>query len=67
LTDPWAQSVEQRLALLETRKAVEEVHHGNLAARLSAIEDTLKWIVRLVLSGVVLAVLALVLKGGGIP
>ena len=67
MTDPWAQSVEQRLALLETRKAVEEVHHGNLAARLSAIEDTLKWIVRLVLSGVVLAVLALVLKGGGIP
>lgn len=64
MTDPWSQSVEQRLANLETRKAVDEVHFANLSARLVAIEDTLKWLVRLVFGGIVMAALALILQGG---
>lgn len=64
VTDPWGHSVEQRLALLETKRAVDEVHHTNLTARLFAIEDTLKWIVRLVFGALVLAILTFLLQGG---
>ncbi len=64
VTDPWMQSVEKRLANMETRKAVDEVHLNNLTNRLLAIEDTLKWLVRLIFGGLVMAGLAFVLQGG---
>jgi len=64
VTDAWSQSVEKRIASLETRKAVDEVHLTSLTTRLLAIEDTLKWLVRLVFGGLVLAVLAFVTQGG---
>ena len=67
VTDPWMQSVEKRLATLETRKAVDEVHHTNLTTRLFAIEDTLKWIVRLIFGGLLLAGLTFILQGGLTP
>jgi len=67
VSDPWVQSVEKRLANLETRKAVDEVHLTNLTARLMAIEDTLKWLVRVVFGGLVLAGLTFVLQGGLTP
>ena len=66
VTDPWGQTVEKRLAVLETKRAVDEVHHANLTARLFAIEDTLKWIVRLVFGGLVLAILTFLLQGGAV-
>lgn len=64
MTDPWSQSVEKRVATLETRKAVDEVHLTNLTKRLTAIEDTLKWLVRLILSGLILGAVAFLLQGG---
>ncbi len=64
MTEPWVQSVEDRLAVLETRKAVDEVHFANLTARLISIEDTLKWLVRLILGGLLLSGLAFLTQGG---
>jgi hypothetical protein len=64
VSEPWLQSVEQRLAVLETRKAVDEVHFANLTARLISIEDTLKWLVRLILGGLLLAGLPFLIQGG---
>ncbi|WP_438956141.1 pseudouridine synthase [Cognatiyoonia sp.] len=59
----WTQQVEQSLAVLETGKAVDEVHRANVTARLSTIEDTLKWLVRLVLGGLILSGLTYALSG----
>ena len=64
MTETWLQSVEKRLAVLETRKAVDEVHMANLTARLISIEDTLKWLVRLILGGLLLAGLTFLIQGG---
>lgn len=67
VTDPWAHSVEKRIAVLETRKAVDEVHLANLTARLISIEDTLKWLVRLIMGGLLLAGLTFLIQGGLAP
>ena len=56
--------LDRRVRALETRVAVDEVRRISIADRLAAIEDTLKWLVRLVLGGLVMATLALVLQGG---
>jgi hypothetical protein len=60
----WNARVEIRLNALETRGAVEEVHRDNVSDRLGYIEDTLKWLVRLVIGGLLMAALAFVLRGG---
>ena len=60
----WPSKVERRIVALETRNAVEEVHRLNVTARLSAIEDTLKWLVRLIGGGLLMGGLAYVLQGG---
>lgn len=60
----WPSKVERHIVALETRNAVEEVHRLNVTARLSAIEDTLKWLVRLIGGGLLMGGLAYVLQGG---
>lgn len=63
--DPeWEARVELRLIALETRGAVDEVHRDNVSDRLGYIEDTLKWLVRLVIGGLLMATVAFVLQGG---
>ncbi|MFT7107348.1 MAG: hypothetical protein ACJAVT_001871 [Yoonia sp.] len=47
--------MERRIIALETRDAVDEVHRINVSDRLSAIEDTLKWLVRLIIGGLLMA------------
>ncbi|MEM9250574.1 MAG: pseudouridine synthase [Pseudomonadota bacterium] len=65
MTDPeWALQVERRLNALETRIAVDEVHRAMVEKRLHAIEDMLKWLVRLMVGSVLLALIAYVLGGG---
>lgn len=64
MTDDWARSIENRINVLETRNAVEEVHRINVESRLTSIEDTLKWLVRLIIGAFIMAVLAYALKGG---
>ena len=56
--------MEARLAALEMQSAVTSVRQVNVSDRLSAIEDTLKWLVRLVIGGLVLGAVSYALSGG---
>lgn len=67
MADDWQLRVDRRLARLETRGAVDDVHRANVETRLSQIEDTLKWLVRLILGALVMAGLAQALRGGLLP
>lgn len=60
----WHASAERRLSALETRTAVDEVHRAMVEKRLHSIEDTLKWLVRLVIGALVLGMIAFALRGG---
>ena len=64
MTDEWRIQIEQRIQALETRGAVEEVHRINVEKRLGSIEDTLKWLVRLILGALMMGAIAYALKGG---
>lgn len=67
MTDDWTRLIERRISAVETRNAVDEVHRHNVEKRLGAIEDTLKWLVRLVLGALIAAALALVVGSGLAP
>ncbi|MEJ6401697.1 pseudouridine synthase [Yoonia sp. 2307UL14-13] len=60
----WIEAVDRRLTALETRNAVDEVHRSNVSDRLGAIEDTLKWLVRLIIGGLLMAALTYAVQGG---
>ena len=64
MTDEWAQLVDQRIARLETSNAVDEVVRATVESRLHAIEDMLKWMIRLVMGGLIMAMVAYVVAGG---
>lgn len=64
VSEEWRRAVEKRLQSLELRNAVDEVHRNNVENRLGAIEDTLKWLVRLIFGALLLALMAWVVKGG---
>ncbi|WP_424967345.1 pseudouridine synthase [Dinoroseobacter sp. S375] len=64
MDEDWARSIENRLNIVERRNAVEEVHRINVESRLGAIEDTLKWLVRLILGAFLMALVAYAFKGG---
>lgn len=56
--------LERRVTALETRNAVDDVHRGNVGVRLGAIEDALGWLVRLIIGGILMAVLTYAVQGG---
>ncbi len=60
----WIAEVDRRLRAIETRNAVDEVHRVNVADRLAAIEDILKWLVRLIIGGLLMAALTYAVQGG---
>lgn len=60
----WGDTIERRIIALETRNAVDDVHRMNVADRLSAIEDTLKWLVRLIIGGLLMAGVTYAVQGG---
>lgn len=64
MSNDWADQLERRIVALETRNAVDEVHRINVADRPSAIEDTLKWLVRLIIGGLLMAGLTYAVQGG---
>jgi len=64
VTVPGPDQIERRLAALETRAAVEDVHRRAVERRLTSIEDTLKWLVRLVIGGLLMAAVTTALSGG---
>ncbi|MCP3969045.1 MAG: pseudouridine synthase [Rhodobacteraceae bacterium] len=64
MNDDWRRMIEKRLQSLELRSAVDEVHRSNVEGRLGSIEETLKWLVRLMIGGFVTGAMAYALKGG---
>ena len=64
MTDDWRRAVEKRLQSLELRSAVDEVHRVNVEGRLTGIEETLKWLVRLIIGALLMGAVAYVIKGG---
>ena len=67
MSDDWTRLIERRLSAIEIRNAVDEVHRHIVEKRLGSIEDTLKWLVRLVLGALIAAALALVVGSGLAP
>ncbi|MCO4841540.1 MAG: pseudouridine synthase [Yoonia sp.] len=59
-----AYELERRITALETRNAVDDVHRSNVGNRLAAIEEALRWLVRLIIGGLVLAGLTYAVQGG---
>ena len=57
-------ALEARVTVLETKSAVDEVHRVNVEKRLGGIEDTLKWLVRLMIGAIIMAALTYALGGG---
>ena len=59
----WMDQVDKRLVDLETQNAVNAVHRLNVSDRLGSIEDTLKWLVRLIVGGLIVSMLTYVVQG----
>jgi hypothetical protein len=59
-----AEDLERRITALEIRNAVDDVHRANVSDRLGAIEDTLKWLMRLIIGGLLIGGLTYALQGG---
>lgn len=57
-------SMSTKIATIETNDAVATVHRENVEKRLDAIENTLQWLVRLIIGAILLAMIAFVLGGG---
>lgn len=64
MENDWLDRLEQRIVQLETRNAVDDVHRVNVTSRLTAIEDTLRWLVRLIIGGLLMGGLTYALRGG---
>ncbi len=64
MDNDWVDQMERRIVALETRNAVDAVHRDNVSDRLGAIEDTLKWLVRLIIGGLLMAALTYAVQGG---
>lgn len=62
--DDFRRDVLARLALLEKQDAVDEVHRANVETRLQGIEDSVRWLVRLILGAFVLAIIGFAMQGG---
>lgn len=55
--------LENRVTVIERNQAVEGVHRMNVEKRLGGIEDNLKWLIRLIIGGVAMAILGFALNG----
>ncbi len=64
MIEEWRRQIDKRLQSLELRNAVEEVHRTNVESRLGAIEDALKWLVRLMIGALLGGSLAWIMRGG---
>ena len=53
-----------RLGVLEVKASAEEVRKDNIEKRLDGIEGTLQWLVRLIISALIMAAIGFALGGG---
>jgi hypothetical protein len=53
-----------RVAKLEVSNAVDAVNHEGVDKRLSSIESTLQWLVRLIIGALILALVGFIVGGG---
>ena len=60
-------AIEKRMGAVETKSAIDEVHRKNVETRLGGIEDSLKWLVRLIIGALVLAAMGFALGGSLVP
>lgn len=60
-------ALSSRMTMVETSHTINDVHRDNVERRLTGIEDTLKWIVRLILGAIILALIGFALAGGFRP
>ncbi len=56
--------IDKRLRELEKAEAVDDVVRRGIDIRLQAIEDTLKWLVRLVIGGLLIGLISAIIQGG---
>lgn len=54
----------ESLNTLTTSEAVSVIKYNSLDGRLSGIEDSLRWVLRLVIGGLIMGAVAFVLSGG---
>ena len=54
-----------RVTAVETEHQISNVHRTNVERRLAGIEDTLKWIVRLILGAIIIGILGFAMRNGG--
>jgi hypothetical protein len=54
---------QELVAAIQMKSAIADVHNTNIVSRLDKIEGTLVWLNRIVLSGIIGAVLMLVMGG----
>lgn len=66
-TDRRLDEMETRLAKSETRDEVGNVLRANIETRLTSIEGTLTWLVRLIIGGILMAFVAFAVSGGIVP
>lgn len=57
--------LEKEVNLLVTASEVRGVHQQNVETRLTQIEDTLKWLVRVIIGTILLALIKLLIDKGG--
>ena len=62
--DTWRVDIDRRVSANALAIATDVVHRDNVEKRLGGIEDTLKWLVRLIIGALIMALLAYILKGG---
>lgn len=56
--------LDNKVSGIEIKNATDEVHRVNVEGRLKSIEDTLKWLVRLIIGALLMALIAFAIGGG---
>lgn len=60
----WFQKVEEKISSLETRMAVAERDISAITNTLHKIDSNTTWIVRLLIGGILMGIIAFIIKGG---
>lgn len=67
MSEERLKDIENRVARIETMQAVADALGKTIESRLGKIEDTLTWLVRLIIGAMIMAILAFMISGGFIP